>query len=104
MNYVSSVTTLENLYKGNIELEENLQKQLRNIIDRRFHLFNESSGLRNNIFHYRITGVPDYVFDGDSVHFKTMIKNSIGMSFEKFIEEVDIEIDKIRTIVTNLTV
>lgn len=101
ITYLSSITSLENLYKSN-KLPEEKQKDTKELIDMKYSLFVAETKLRNNIFHYSIDGVSSKHFkEGDNI-LRTLIEQSTDLSLENFIGKINSEMRKSEQIISDI--
>ena len=100
--YLSAVMSLENLYSSNIMLEDPLEKRVNEIIKNKEMLFEKESYLRNNIFHYKIVGLDESLFDNTANILATIIEAKSNYTIDNFISEIDCEIDIITQLISEL--
>ena len=65
-------------------------------------LFEKESSLRNNIFHYKIVGLDESMFDNTDNILATIIEAKSNYTIDNFISKIDCEIDIITQLISEL--
>lgn len=84
-------------------LEDPLEQRVNEIIKNKEMLFEKESSLRNNIFHYKIVGLDESLFDNTDNILATIIEAKSNYTIDNFISEIDCEIDIITQLISELT-
>lgn len=101
--YVVSHTVLMKIYKKHSNLLTNSQKdRLQVIIDNKINKLNIDNKFRNNIFHYKVSGVPDSIFTSRDRFFEELVEFHSGKNFNDYQMEVINEVVKVNKLIKEL--
>lgn len=101
--YLVSHTVLLKIYNKYSNILTVLQKdRLQVIIDDKINKLNIDNKFRNNIFHYKVSGVPDSIFTSRDRFFEELVEFHSGKNFNDYQMEVINEVVKVNKLIKEL--